>query len=227
MFELDCNPYLKYSPKNFGAIGGIQPDFAENNICNSLIQQPANSISSFAYNIFGYMLIKEEGDTKVKWIMILLLQAVGLGSFVLHSTASYYGQLLDFIPMFGIVSYFLYLTLSGRSRLLAVIFAILGVIILLTFPQYRIILLAMELTLLLTLEIIQIQKYKYTFAYLWSMGWLVFLLSFGFWLMDEFRLWDIDYIEHYFNAHVIWHIGTAMSLWLVAKYYLQKSRFSY
>jgi Ceramidase len=218
----NCNLYQKYFEANKAGVGGIQADFAENNICGSYIEQPANAISSIAYNIIGFYLLSIKGDQKIRNIFFVLFQLIGLGSFVLHSTSTYIGQLMDFIPIFLIINYFIYLSMDGVYKyLIPISNLITGMIFLIFAPQYRIVLLALQLLNLLTHEsnIIVKQKIK---SNNWKNGWLIFLASFGFWLLDEYRIWDLDLIEHFFNAHVIWHIGTAFALYYIAKYYLQK-----
>lgn len=220
---MKCNPYLEFLGINKGAIGGIQADFAENNICG-LVQQPANSLSSLAYILAGIMIYKKFASAP----FLALFAGLGLGSIMLHATTSAVGQIVDFGSIFLFIIYLLYLTLTKNNYLpkskavilTSFIFTI-ELLILLFAIQYRILLLIFILILLLTLEnkAIKLQQLN---SKTWSKAWLIFMASFGIWLLDEYRIWDLDLIEHVINAHAIWHIGTAISLYLVSEYYLQK-----
>jgi Ceramidase len=220
---MSCNPYQQYFGINEGAIGGISADFAENNICG-LIAQPANVMSSIAYVIAGIYFYYQTKNP----IYSILLLLVGMGSIALHATVTRFGQILDFGAMFAIIMYFLYQVLKTSTNLkpkvIIYIITLLSVIestVLVCAVKYRIAVLAVVLVALLFIETRCIIANKLE-SKLWNRGWIVFLLSFVIWLLDEYRYWDIDAIEHYFNAHAIWHIGTAYSLYIVSQYFNNK-----
>ena len=212
---MSCNIYQYYLGTNQGAIGNIQAGFSEQDLCG-LVAQPANTISSLAYLVVALLLYK-----KFKSIIILaLFVSLSIGSIALHATSTRVGQILDFGSMFGVISYLLYLTLNLRynisKKVLIPIILILGFIellILIYFVQYRILFLGIVLICLLLLENRAIIKQNLE-SKNWRLAWIVFLISFLFWLGDEFRLVDVSSIQHIINLHAIWHLGTAYSLYL-------------
>jgi Ceramidase len=217
---MNCNPYQQYLGINEGAIGGISANFAEDNVCG-YIAQPANVVSSIAYIIAGIYFYKQTKNP----IYAILLILVGVGSMALHGTVTSFGQILDFGSMFLIIMYFLYQVLTKSTNILnntiIVVMSQLLIfegLILIFAVKYRILALGTILLALLIIENKYIIQHKIN-AKLWNRGWIVFLLSFGLWLSDEYRLWDIDSIEHYINAHALWHIGTAYSLYIVSQYF--------
>lgn len=217
---MNCNPYQEYLGYNQGAIGGIQADFAENNICG-YIGQPSNVVSSLVYLVFGLILI-----TRYKrWDFGILLSLVGVGSVFLHATSTNVGQVADFASIFILVTYFLYNTLKNSyysnliSKLIVSSILFIQLMVLIYLRTYRIAVLAIVLVSLLLLENKSIKKLGNRSAE-WSKGWGLFIIAFGIWLLDEFRIWDNDSIEHFINAHSIWHMLTAYCLFLVSKYYI-------
>jgi hypothetical protein len=221
---MSCNPYQQYFGINEGAIGGISADFAENNICG-LVAQPANVISSIAYIIAGIYFYNQTKNPIYSTLLII----VGIGSIALHATVTRFGQILDFGAMFAIIMYFLYQVLKSSTALrpkfiiyLVTLLLIIESAVLIYAVKYRIAVLAVVLVALLIIETRSIITNK-SESQLWNRGWIVFLLSFAVWLLDEYRYWDIDTIEHYFNAHAIWHIGTAYTLYIVSKYFEHKN----
>jgi Ceramidase len=216
---MSCNPYQQFFGINEGAIGGISPDFAENNLCG-YIAQPANVISSLAYIIAGIYLYHKTKNT-LNSILIVLL---GIGSIALHSTVTRIGQIMDFGFMFLIMMYFLYKILKTsttlKSKVIQFIICILTIIetlVLIFAIRYRIAILSIISLLILVIETRSIISNKLDYK-LWLRSWIMFIIFFIIWLLDEYRIWDFDSIEHLFNAHALWHLGTAYCLYTISIY---------
>ncbi len=221
---MNCNPYQEFLGSSKGAIGRISADFAENNLCG-YVAQPANVISSIAYIVVGIVLYNRTKNL----IYLFLYTLLGLGSIALHASASQLSQFIDFGGMFLVIMYLFAHTLKTSTNLsnkliniilVSTIIFEFGVLIFAV--NYRILVFAFVLLSLLIIETRFIIKQRLDNR-LWVKGWVIFLISFIIWLMDEYRLWDIDSIEHIINAHVFWHIGTAYALYLVSVYYINKT----
>jgi len=53
-------------------------------------------------------------------------------------------------------------------------------------------------------------------ALIWAVAG-AFLLSFGLWILDATRLW-CNPLNHLFNGHALWHVGTACSLLVYSRF---------
>jgi Ceramidase len=217
---MNCNPYTEFFGQSHGAVGGIQADFAENNLCG-IIAQPANSFSSLIYVLVGIIAFIQL--KRFKQTYLLLFSSIGVGSFVLHTTSSLAGQILDFGSIFAFVTFLLFLSVKNyfsirNSVVISILIFVLGILSLIFFTKYRMGVLAFELLLLIAIET-KFALIDSKFFLFWKYAWIIFFVSFGFWLLDEFRIWDFDQLEHFVNAHSLWHFGTAAALYTVAKYY--------
>ena len=57
--------------------------------------------------------------------------------------------------------------------------------------------------------------------YTWfGIVWLLFILSYGVWKLDEAR-WVCDPENHWINGHAIWHVFNAIGLYCLFLYYRQ------
>jgi uncharacterized membrane protein len=220
---MNCNPYYDYLTPSHGAIGGIQAGFAEHNICGSLIQQPANAISSVVYILVGIWILWRHRNSNPSKIYFVLFGLLGLGSFTLHSTATAIGQIADFVPIFLIISMFLYQAITNKRLKIWVPigFVVTGIFTLLFSPIFRMAIVVVELIFLVLQETQNIITHKDKTT-LWRAGWYLFIIAFLFWLSDEFRIFDFGQFEHYINAHVIWHILSSVSLGLVSNYFIKR-----
>lgn len=184
--------------------------FCENkyNVSN-YIAEYYNTMSALSYIIVGLLFYKTK-LRKLSKIIILL----GIGTALLHSTLRFYGQWLDEISML-ILSFYIIQELRQRrfgikTNELYVLLLIFPYFLFERYFSYFFILFS------------SLQVYTYTITrrnydectrevyYLIKAYSIILVLSSICWLGDQLFC---DYVQDY-QLHAIWHVGTALSLFL-------------
>jgi hypothetical protein len=187
--------------------------------------QPVNAITSLFFAILGiYLLLrfKKTSETlNIRYIFHIVfsiaLIVTGLGSAYYHSRFDLLGQTFDFTGMFMIlISGPVFIILKDKLRLRNitlsyVVIIILCIIGLFVIPEIRRYVFGIGvITLIISVILGKSVEKKLFFTAL-----SIFVVSFGLWIIDNFKL--ICFSNILLNLHAWWHI-----LNVVASYYLYK-----
>lgn len=197
------------------------------------IAQPANTWSSLGFVVVGLLLLcgrSATHDTKNFTAMHGLVYAgatifIGLGSTFYHASLTFIGQFFDVMGMYLLGSFILLYNLaqvralSARRFVIAYLFlnSVLAVL-LLTLPELRRYLFAVLIVLALFWAYhprrvaISVSARKYLAAALTTL-----LLAFAFFLLDLTKIFCSP--ESWLQGHALWHLGGALSAWLLYQSY--------
>jgi len=213
--------------------------YCEENLLNSFITQPANSLSNLAFFVIGIYIYLINKKAKRKHLFLeffgILVVILGLFSFIYHATYTFLGQILDLSSMFLLIAYlisfnlhrlhpkFYTLKFSFSLFILLSLLGISGVYFIKTLNGFNIGILIFIFYLLfavfLLLELKIHRKFKpYNLRYL-IIGFIIFGISHGIWFLDYMRVWCDPETFHFVNGHALWHIGSAISLIYFYKFY--------
>ena len=203
--------------------------FCEARICGWIVE-PANAWSNIFVVLAGILMIMSVHRSNRKHLQLIgpCTVFMGVGSFFLHASATFTGQIVDLMGMLLVLSAFLDALLrmhwnsSGRTRIATFLF---GTIVPSTLSCYfefaGILLFALLLTglFLLTLKIttdikneFHLPSYNARFVRSFLWGSALLLIAFSAWLFDV-----TGYIcnpdNHWFNGHALWHVLAAAATW--------------
>ena len=207
--------------------------FCETPRLGSMMLQPANSWSSYAYVFVGFFLMLDarrrrgesafpsEGAT----MFGIAALSVGVGSVLLHATLTLWGQFADVLGMYLVSGFMLVYALAkignldrGKSALLYVVVCGALIAVLLVAPEVRRWLFFVVLLTALILEIGFARGHRpgVILRYL-LFGALAKAAGFGIWLLDQNR--TLCSPDSLMQGHAFWHLCGAVSLWLTYCYY--------
>jgi hypothetical protein len=212
----------------------------------TFIRQPIDSITNIAYVIAGVIIIlftkkllannrpqiRNSLSTKLLYIYGLAHIAVGVGSFLYHSTFTFFGEQMDDDSMYLVASFILLFSIADRkvfsTRNFLKNYLILNIILellILKFPVVRGLVFA---TLIIAATVSEISKsraknratkYDSSF-YLVSLA--IFTLAYAFWILDYTRIWC--HPESLYQGHAIWHVLTALAGVVMVKHMIAVGR---
>lgn len=210
-------------------------NFCETNSSN-VISQPLNTWTNLAYIFVGAILLFVVKREKVPFLKIFafLPILIGIFSFSLHATNTFWGGSLDLASMFLFSS----LLLTNNLNRLGVVkhnkFVLWYVLINISFllPHFLSIFIlgkdlgtqffGLQLSMVIVSEIYLIfhEKYK-TEIHDLLISLTLFGIAVSIWLFDYFKVWCDEDSFHVINGHGIWHILTALSFVPLYFYYHQ------
>jgi Ceramidase len=207
--------------------------FCENPRFGTLMLQPANSWSSFAYVFVGVFLMlharARRGTSALppEGAIVLGIAAitVGVGSVLLHATLTLWGQFADVLGMYLVSGFSLVYALAKIARLDRAKSAILYVLMcaalvaaLLIAPEVRRWLFFAVLVTALILEIAFARPLRsgVILRYL-LLAALIKAIGFGIWVLDQNR--TLCAPDSLIQGHAFWHLCGAVSLWLTYSYF--------
>ena len=202
--------------------------FCETPLC-SWIQEPFNSVSNVFYLVAAVFIWLRWRSTHPKLAkrLVLNLSLIALGSFFLHASKTFAGEVADMAGMFFLIATILVWNLTrykGRTlRGETYWFLCLGLI-----PSTALLFSALNGNLIFlglmgcvgVTEWIQLQNPKKT-RYFWGVcAAASFLVGLPFWWFEAGQPWCSP-DTHGFTGHVVWHFLTTVSVVLMAEYYSQ------
>jgi Ceramidase len=199
----------------------------------SLILQPANSWSSYAYAFAGFfMIVQSQGRTwksrfrsEAATAFGLTAIFVGLGSVLLHATLTLWGQFFDVMGMYLTGGFML---VSGVSRwrgwparlaIIAYLTLVSSlVLVLYGFPDVRRWLFAVVLVAAIAVELgfARPRRARVQVSYYFA-GIATKATAFAIWTLDQQG--TLCTPGSLFQGHAVWHLLGATSLWLTFLYY--------
>ena len=210
--------WLKQSP----------PGFCEETLC-AWVREPANTWSNVAYLIVGLIVFVGSGKCNRPLLrMIGVASAVtGIGSTFYHASGSVGGGLFDYGGMFLGTGVLTGLNMRrwrnwGIPATYATIVAVSTLLVaaVLAFPgDERLIYMLTGPCCVIEFFLFIKRRHEIIYKnYLWAWG-LVGVASLFWWLDVSKRLCDPQ--NHFFNGHAAWHILTAISYYLIFRFYAQ------
>lgn len=213
-------PWTSFSPSTL--------DFCEENLC-AWIVNPGNAWSCMAFVIGGFYLWNRAKNLMLPHLRLVAAASIGVGllSFVLHATVTYWGEVLDLSSMYLIGGLMVIFNLQKlypsrlNQKLSQQIYWGMFILFLTLTLVYRgigIPLFALQIITACISEFILRKRRVIRSNYRWLVITLAtFGISFGFWLLDVTRVW-CDHSNHWINGHVVWHYCNALALIFYARY---------
>jgi dihydroceramidase len=177
------------------------------------------------FSLRGRRFIHDDLRLSVAYIVILAL--VGLTSFYNHATLSLWGGTTDFSSMFALI---LLVILLGFGRFLVLpTKKLIGMLIVLTvpfvylagLPQADFIFAGLVLLGIGVHLLLQIDKKNVGGAIWFWLGVTTFLVAYGVWLLDVWRVWCQP--TSLIQGHAVWHVLAAAAAVLLYQYFLPKN----
>jgi len=221
LFEMASCPWTDWRPTRFF--------FCEEPLCQ-WIQQPANTISNLFYLVAAILIWLRWKTThpKIAKQLVFNLILIFLGSFLLHSSMTFVGEVADMGAMFFLLSTMIVWNLDrfyGRALgSLGLLFWLLGSIPILFFATFDVdgnLLMLGASVVVFVLELGLLQRRKEKISYRWALAVVVtFLVAVPIWWFEATNTWCTPH-SHGVTGHVIWHILTAISVLFIAEFYSQ------
>jgi Ceramidase len=206
--------------------------FCEAPRSTAVVMQPANAWSSFAFVWLGCLIIVARQSDKGSALspgasLVFGFAAIvtGIGSFLLHSTLTLWGQFADVLGMYLISAFGLTYALVrhfewSRARSIGVYLAMTNglVVSLLIWPETRRWMFAVVMIAALTLEIVAARPKRPAVQFnLLLLGIAANALAFTIWILDQSG--RVCSPNSLFQGHAVWHLLGAVSVWLTYRYY--------
>ena len=195
--------------------------FCEARLCE-WVAEPANAWSNLIVVGIGVAIARIEFKDTTRGIPIIGASTIflGIGSFFLHASATFIGQIVDLYGMFLVVAAFLakqvqirWVTSSKVGAGVVVVGTVVPTLLtlmndLMGIPSF---VLLLGLLLWLTLKNLRVHFQPANQRYFW---WGVKLLAvaFTFWTLDVTGV-VCDPHVHWINGHAIWHVLCGLSIW--------------
>ena len=196
------------------------------------VLQPANTWSSLAYVLIGFLMILVAGRSEASAMPPLAARTlgltaiiVGLGSALMHATLTLWGQFLDVLGMYLVGSFLLVRALArwrripdGRAIALYVVLCAVLTAVLIAMPEVRRWLFAVLLLLAILTELGFARPLRPGARLaLYLGGILATALAFAIWILDQQG--TVCAPHSLLQGHAVWHVLGAASLWLSYAYY--------
>lgn len=207
--------------------------FCETARAGSLVQQPANSWSSFCYVFTGFLLMldarrrRQETAFPLPGAIMFGVAAitVGIGSVMLHATLTLWGQFADVLGMYLVGGFSLVYAIARMARLngrqaamLYVALCALLISVLLIMPEVRRWLFFVLLATALAIELLFARPLRPGVVVSFLIGAaLVKAAGFAVWSLDQTRI--VCAPDSLMQGHAFWHVCGALSLWLTYRYF--------
>jgi hypothetical protein len=207
--------------------------FCETPRAGQTVMQPANAWSSFAFVWLGALIWltarRSIGDSAFPPAAAKVYAAAaiitGVGSFLLHSTLTLWGQFADVLGMYLISAFGLVYAVSRwqnwtNERSIGVYAATAKALIisLLIWPDTRRWLFAAVLVVTLAIEIIFARPKRPGIKFhLLLLGIAANALAFGIWILDQTG--RVCAPNSLLQGHAVWHLLGAVSVWMTYRYY--------
>lgn len=198
--------------------------FCEEAVCG-WVKQPANSYSNVGYLIVAALVLHYWGKSNPRMArqLALVLLLIGIGSFFLHASLTFAGEIAD---LFGMFLFSARLLVWNTKRLWRRTFsegwywllALVPTALMLLFGSVGIFIFQLEMAALVAMEFILWKKgaregYRSVFILV-----ALFIVAYILWLLDVLHGW-CDPQNHWFSGHVAWHLLTAVSFLPLARFY--------
>jgi len=190
--------------------------FCEEMLCG-WIRQPANSFSNLFF-VFAAIYLWNR-SRRLSWIALV----IAAGSFFLHASMTFAGEVADLGGMFLLAAQFLSWTLERflRRPISRSFFWLAGLspmALMLAFGSIGILIFQIEVASLVLMEFALWRRgdtARYAYA---RTGLFIFTLAYGLWWLDVLQGW-CNPQNHWFSGHVLWHALTALALVPFSKFY--------
>ena len=195
-----------------------------------LIRMPSAFWSSFAYiftAIAIYRYVAQKSFELKLWASVCFIMGIsslfGHASFINFALSMDFASIVLVLSFFALLNFFLMLKIS-YSRIL--IYFLLYYIVLFVSMYYMNKWTKIAMCVLIFIfslgDMIREMGFKFLKARTLQLSIFVLLISFGMFLVDEFHIGCDPH--HWFQWHSVWHIGTALSMFLYGKWRFDEMR---
>lgn len=198
------------------------------------VKQPLNAVSSLLFVLSGLYLIlgaPASGTTAMRrsWRTALAVCAItiGVGSAIYHASFTFIGQFLDVAGMHLLCLFIIWYAWRSNGRMLKfsawglVCSSMVTLAILWTLPESRRMMFAIMLLVGIACEVYCARRFRYPVRrwLLWA-GVAVMAGAYSIWILDNTKI--LCDPQSLIQGHSIWHLGGAMAVVMLGKYYLSQ-----
>jgi hypothetical protein len=205
------------------------------------VRQPANTWSSLAFVLVGFMVLTQSTEDRrtlrgthpnplvsrrsFQLIYVAALMLVGFGSAFYHASLTFVGQFFDVFGMYLLATFMLVYNVNRlrplSDRAAVALYATSNLVLatlLVAGPAHRRYLFAALLLVALALEHVVRSKSATRMDRSLIVGAVAALgIAFGIWVLDITH--TVCRPESLLQGHALWHLGGALSAWLIYLYY--------
>ncbi len=200
--------------------------FCEADLC-AWIKQPGNAWSSFFHLAVGlYLWFRWRKTRPAMGVQLLVtMAAIALGSFLLHASMTFAGEVADLAGMYLLTSFVVLWNAERYQRARFTRFwryfaglILAPVVAILLFGSVGVLLFKALIAVALGIELVLWKRGdKAPYRYLLLNG-LIFFVAYKLWWLDVDKVW-CDPHNHVYSGHVFWHLLTALAVVPLAKFY--------
>jgi len=202
--------------------------FCEEPLC-AWVKQPGNSYSNGFFLLVAWLLWRRWRKTHplLAEQLILVSILIAVGSFFLHASLTFAGEVADLTGMFFLAARLLLWNFERYLRKPVAYpkttfwtLSLLPTALMLAFGSVGIVLFQLQIATLVLLEAAMWRrgdKIDYRRAITTA---LIFGVAYGLWWLDVLHGW-CNPNNHWVSGHVLWHFLTAASLLQIAEFYSQ------
>lgn len=178
------------------------------------ISEPINTVSNIAFFIAAYFISKL-GRPRLFWLIIL----IGLGSIAYHAFNNPYTLILDVLPVYAFILYSLYILTS--QWLIPLSLVLIQILVLSNMPAFILDIPTLHITNLLFIGLLVIWFYKR----LGKMALKLIPVVLVYGVAIAIRGFDIPVCQYNkFGTHALWHILTAIAVYLTVRSLVEINR---
>lgn len=188
-----------------------------------LIKRPWSALSNLAFIGAGLAILLHGKGSRLSRLFGSVALLVGVLSTFYDITYTYGSQLLDLSGMLVFVGLLLYLNVSAlgsrrHTAKLIILSIILSVSLIILLQSYAgDVIFGIYVLAVVATEAMLIRQKKHHNSRLWLIAFSIFILGFGFWLMDSSRLYCMN--MGLLNGRAIFHYCGATAIYLLYRFY--------
>lgn len=188
-----------------------------------LIKRPWSALSNLAFIGAGVAILLRGKNSRLSKLFGGVALLVGVLSTFYDITYTYGSQLLDLSGMLVFVGLLLYLNISAlgfrrHAAKLIALSTVLSVSLIILFQGYAgDVIFGLYVLAVVITETMLIHQKKHRNTRLWLVAFGIFVLGFGYWLMDSSRFYCTDF--GLLNGRAIFHYCGATAIYLLYRFY--------
>lgn len=193
------------------------------------VKQPGNSFSNVFYLLVAFIVWRKWRRSHRRMVrqLALALGVVTVGSFLLHASLTFFGEVADLTGMFFLSACLVQWNLERYVQrrfqyreAMYLAFSLVPTALMLKFGSVGILLFKVSISVALLLELkMWWRGDSVSYRSLLIVG-AIFLVAYGVWWLDVHESW-CNAQSYWFSGHIIWHLLTAVAVIPLANFYSQ------